>query len=44
VVKPHALGDMHAIEWPVNEFALVESVTAPEGARYTILQRWSLAH
>ncbi|HJS21197.1 MAG TPA: RNA 2',3'-cyclic phosphodiesterase [Steroidobacteraceae bacterium] len=43
VVKPHALGDMHPVAWPIDEFALVESVTASEGARYTVLQRWPLA-
>lgn len=42
VVKPHARGDMHPIEWPVDDFALVESVTAPEGARYSVLERWPL--
>ena len=42
VVKPHALGDVHPVEWVIDEFALVESVTAPEGARYTVLQRWPL--
>ena len=44
VVKPHALGEMHAVEWLIEEFALVESVTAPEGARYTVLERWPLSH
>lgn len=42
VVKPHALGTIHAVDWRVEEFALVESTTAPEGAQYTVLQRWPL--
>jgi len=28
--------------WPVSEFALVESLTLPEGAEYHVLQRWPL--
>lgn len=43
VVKPHARGELHPVQWPVEEFALVESVTAPEGARYSVLERWPLA-
>lgn len=31
------------VEWPVPEFALVESETLPEGARYTVRRRWPLA-
>jgi 2'-5' RNA ligase len=42
VVKPHARGGMHPVEWAVHDFALVESVTAPEGARYSVLERWPL--
>ncbi len=42
VVKPHALGAIHPVEWNVMEFALVESTTAPEGAQYTVLQHWPL--
>jgi 2'-5' RNA ligase len=34
---------MHPVEWAVDDFALVESVTAPEGARYSVLERWPLA-
>jgi RNA 2',3'-cyclic 3'-phosphodiesterase len=34
-------GGLH-IEWPVRDFVLVESELQPEGARYRILQRWSL--
>jgi 2'-5' RNA ligase len=33
---------MHAIVWPVQDFALVHSETRPEGAVYTVLQRWRL--
>lgn len=42
VVKSHALGSIHAVDWPIEEFALVESTTAPEGAQYTVLHRWPL--
>ena len=28
--------------WEVREFALVKSVTAPEGSHYEVLERWSL--
>jgi 2'-5' RNA ligase len=42
VVKPHELGPTHPLVWPIDGIALVESVTAPEGPRYTVLQRWPL--
>lgn len=29
--------------WPVEDFALVESLTLPEGAQYRVLRRWPLA-
>jgi 2'-5' RNA ligase len=29
-----------AVAWPVGELALVESVPAPDGSRYTPLARW----
>jgi 2'-5' RNA ligase len=28
--------------WPVREFVLVKSVTAPEGSRYEVLEHWPL--
>lgn len=34
---------MKPVPWPVRELALVESVTDPAGARYTVLERWPLA-
>lgn len=40
VVKPHALGPMHPVHWPINGFALMESETLAEGSRYTVLRRW----
>jgi 2'-5' RNA ligase len=42
VVKPHELGRTHPIAWSADGIALVESVTAPEGPRYAVLQRWPL--
>jgi 2'-5' RNA ligase len=30
------------IDWEVDSFALIESVTAPEGPCYQVLERWSL--
>lgn len=30
------------IVWPVRQFALVRSQTAPDGARYEVLRRWPL--
>ncbi len=30
------------VAWPVDGFALVESVTAPEGARYTVLETFPI--
>jgi len=34
---------MMAIDWPVDRFALVESVTSSEGVRYRPLRYWPLA-
>ena len=42
VLKPHELGAVHPVIWPVDAIALVESVTAPEGPRYTVLEQWPL--
>jgi len=39
VAKPHAIGDMHPVAWPVDGVALVESITAPEGSQYTVIER-----
>lgn len=30
-----------AVEWPIDEFCLVESRLSSEGARYEVLDRWS---
>jgi 2'-5' RNA ligase len=42
VTRPHEVGSVHPIEWPIDQLALVESVTAPEGPRYTVLHQWPL--
>lgn len=33
-----------AIRWPVKDFTLVRSDTRPDGAHYTVLQRWRLGN
>jgi 2'-5' RNA ligase len=42
VVKPHDLGRVHPLPWRVDAISLVDSVTAPEGPRYTPLRQWTL--
>jgi RNA 2',3'-cyclic 3'-phosphodiesterase len=42
VDRPLPVRDIEPIDWAVDSFALVESVTAPEGPRYQVLARWSL--
>ena len=42
VEKPHAVGALHPVAWPVDGIALVESVTASEGSQYTVIERWPL--
>ena len=37
-----SLEDPPSVVWQVDEFALVESVTDPAGARYAALKRWPL--
>ena len=39
---PLEVDDFEPIEWPIDRFVLVESVTHPEGARYTVLKEWLL--
>ncbi len=39
---PMEVDDFHPIEWHIDRFALVESVTLPEGAEYTVLKEWML--
>jgi 2'-5' RNA ligase len=43
VRKPAPDLAMHPVAWAVGDLALVESVTDPAGARYTVLDRWPLA-
>jgi RNA 2',3'-cyclic 3'-phosphodiesterase len=40
--EPRELPELPEIEWPVSEFVLVRSTTAPEGARYETLERFAL--
>lgn len=40
VIKPHALGPITPVEWPIDALALVESETDPAGSRYTVIRRW----
>jgi 2'-5' RNA ligase len=35
-------GRIDAISWPVNAYALVESLLTPAGARYCVLKTWPL--
>ena len=35
--------EIDPVEWRVVDFVLVDSVTAQEGSRYSIVQRWPLA-
>jgi 2'-5' RNA ligase len=42
VRKPAADLALRPVRWPVSDLALVESVTDPAGARYLVLERWSL--
>jgi len=39
---PKALPPLPALDWPVNEFALVRSRTSPKGATYESLERFPL--
>ncbi len=34
---------IEAIQWPVNEFCLVQSRTLPTGAEYAVLRTWPLS-
>jgi hypothetical protein len=39
---PKRLPDLPALEWPVAEFALVDSRLGPEGPSYEVLERYAL--
>lgn len=39
---PLKIDRLDIIEWDVNRFTLVSSLTRPEGAEYTVLREWSL--
>jgi 2'-5' RNA ligase len=39
---PMEVDDFHPIEWNIDRFTLVESVTHPEGPEYTVLKEWML--
>ena len=42
VRRPRACEPVVLPRWQVREFALVRSVTAPEGSQYNVLERWPL--
>lgn len=39
---PLEVDDFHPIEWSIDRFALVESITHPEGPEYRVLKEWML--
>ncbi|MBT8128648.1 MAG: RNA 2',3'-cyclic phosphodiesterase [Gammaproteobacteria bacterium] len=40
---PLEVDDFDPIEWHIDRFALVESVTHPQGPEYTVLKEWMLS-
>lgn len=40
---PLEVDDFDPIEWRIDRFALVESVTHPEGPQYSVLREWMLS-
>lgn len=42
VDRPLSVQSIEPIDWEVDSFALIESVTAPEGPCYQVLERWPL--
>ncbi len=40
---PRALPPLPALEWPVTQFTLVNSILGPEGPSYEVLARYDLA-
>jgi len=42
VSKPGDFGSVEPVAWPVTSFALVRSVTHPEGSQYSVLASWPL--
>ncbi len=40
---PLEVEPFHPIEWNIDRFALVESVTHPDGPEYTVLKEWLLS-
>lgn len=42
VARPREVGAMHPLDWRIDQLTLMESITAPEGPRYTVLQQWPL--
>lgn len=42
VARCRPLPTLEPVEWPVTEFALVESRLTPDGARYSSIARWRL--
>lgn len=40
VRSPPAVDEATPVRWPIEEFALVESITAADGARYSVIEQF----
>ena len=43
LTRPGDLSPVSAIQWPVNEFVLVESKSIPQGVQYAVIERYPLS-
>ncbi len=37
-----AVPECHPVNWPIEDFVLVKSITESDGARYEVMRRWGL--